>query len=1156
MPRKKKKVILKETGNVKIEEEVLARRTRSQKNDNKIQNSAKKAQRKGPKKVIAVKKSLRHLRHGEKLEIRNGFQCEICSLKFENDYALRGHNKVFGKLKYRCVTCHTKFSSKKQLHMHVEHAHAAVSIPGYSHRCNICNQVFRDKSLRHAHISHNHQRNRRPKISLPIPAEPAHEKSGQNQILKFDTKLVKKNDCSTPDDTCVESPGSMKSELEIVENKFGAHGVKTRGDRKPLEKFQNHEELEIDENKFEADASTHGDRKPLEKLENHVKLEIVENKFEVDGAETQRDWKPLEKLENHMDHDGNSYDKHRRFNRDRELRIKHACMPCYVSVTKLSEKVISRFDCEFCKISFPSEELRDTHVTDSHVFVESMICDKRLPTESWMRRHFRNDHSIGSDEYETCVCGKNMQEHEALEKHFFQHSMQNYTSAVRPSTVASECKPREMPKVCDSCGKSFWLDTCLEIHLRGCSKAIEDSLDPVTLQVFSRRSNDQWPNNSNELVCRVCWAQFSTQSALSNHVQFYATPMQCRCEVCGTNFNAQSLLEAHTRDTHTYDTAHHYSWFCTICDQGFEKKIYRRIHIAHVHGNKCPVTSSTKPTNDHQRAHANGSDFDDISRKCQICNLQFVSRKRFLEHCNYYKNGEEIICMICNQPFRGQHNAHRHYKLCHYPADIRQTYQHKCPMCKEAFAFKVHLKAHGKHVHGKSIHGINLMRKRSDVIRQNGKPDDSSAQSSMPEIARYHMCAVCEISFPNLDSLTAHQLDHEMDGKYVCLRCGKQCSTSTLLLDHLSLNHSTTISGSVKCGRCDEFFLSPIQWLSHIKHCHSSDVIQPPELYLEAHINFPNRVEVSEFRKLSANNRTSNMTSSDQASMRSNEMRSRSPLKRYRKKRNARSLSAGLPNKFFIRQTMFRCEVCPSAFDSEHLLELHRSGVHNITSKATQVNTLVVMTQLNGVHIVNPIPMGHLIPVPKEYLGQIVQAASNDDASKIISRSSDSDSPDPLKCEPCGFVFPTLKMLTLHNNLVHSESFPNIKCSDVGYRMNQIPSPSTINDATGHNPPLVDSLPIIRGPQTLGVNVDEQQSSIIMQSVSMSMPMTKPAMIMNGTDEPTSCIQDKQTKSSFVLPSFNTIMNDGDKSNGPGRNNCITEEREVVPKRIKQEPAD
>ncbi|XP_043272251.1 zinc finger protein 808-like [Venturia canescens] len=1347
MTRKKSKSASKRAVTKKVKNKVVNRSTRSKNEsiNSEIQNLINKTNSKGFQQYNTLKKPLKRLKSLKKFPKLNKFQCRVCRLDFLNQLSFRNHKKRFRRANYSCIECDTEFTDREQLGIHFEHTHTGVSIPGYPHKCHVCGQVFMHKAFLHAHLCHNHKQNWHATNILSISnGKITWDKTEWGEIIENSVRSLEKvtsekfNQIGS--NVSFENYGCMESEMAIVKKEVGAQEITIRHKR-------------------------------------HTNSLELKNKNRI-----------LNKS-------------------DADLRTQYACKPCYVLVQKLSLNTIPVFVCKLCNVIFPSEELKKNHITGAHTFVESTICDKRLPTESWMRRHFRDEHSIGCDENETCVCGKNMHVPATLEEHFFQHSMRTYISALKPLTVAYKCRPSEKTEVCNNCGKTFWLKTCLEIHNRDCSQVIADSSDPMTLQVNSKRRIGQETIDFNEVFCRVCCAQFSTRIALLNHIRFYARTKRYRCHICGASFNGKSLLKTHTRDAHTFHTAYYYSCYCIICDQGFAKKIYRRIHIAHVHGEKYPIKMTSKPTIESRCNYDKRLEHDDNDRKCLICNLQFVSRKLFIEHINYFKTEETIVCGICSQSLQGQYNAHRHYKMCHYPADIREVYQHKCPICKEAFAFKLHLKSHGKHVHGKNIHGINLMRKQN-----NEKIGDCSATLSTLGVVRYHMCAICEVSFPNLDFLTAHQMEYEMNGKFVCPRCGRRCGTSTSLLDHLSLNHSTAIHDSIKCRRCDEYFLTPAIWVSHMKHCHMTDAIQLPETFLESHINFLNKFQVTELKSLPVCKQISNVAMSTQAAHQSNRNSTKKKLVNSKQhecetaellsendvekqividiteeigiergqmicssnilstekkwhcricgidclgadglaKHNARyanegrykceicarrfksmkacqehvlihrcrkiknvyqcevchesvgnptalkshnahfhdgktrtleavsprfdkasnsqisicssqsnsmmpcyngsscagkcsilenqfvqlnpndesaaldildskllandvkncptskssvtnvegeTLSDQIPmcvtgvnsltpssvsvpekkaetsvvqstNKYFIRQSLFQCEVCSSIFNTKCLLESHRTNIHKIAAEATEKNLLVVLTEITGMDIMNSATIGHLIPLPKESLSRKDYSTFSEDPSKSETRLRDcSSGGSPLRCEPCDFVFPTSQMLQLHNNWVHSGSFPNIECTDVSNLNSPAPMPSTVQDSARHSSLFVDDLSMVSGPQALGVNVEQQQSNIIIQTVSIPIAISGANMIMHVTGEQTSCVQNKIESSinsdacnsnslKRSTRSFTKTMDTSKNRSAMKRNESSANACKGVLKKIKQEPND
>lgn len=567
--------------------------------------------------------------------------------------------------------------------------------------------------------------------------------------------------------------------------------------------------------------------------------------------------------------------KHGRIDRETELKALNSCKDCYVLLKRLNisrikksrrvspkitdclssgtlfprrfvvsvpsidvapakpkyRKIVSGpstpFPCDYCNESFNTHASRILHIDLRHTVIPSIVCDKTFTTRQAILRHYRERHFVYTEDKTFCVCGMELVGQTAIHRHFYQYAIAVNVTKELPPASHNACHPLPKKFDCVNCGAKFWLKSCLEYHQTLCDERTQTAEpESATRATTIRKRYKRAYKPIRRHVCSVCETVFATAYQLANHGARYSRPEKYQCKLCRTVFTGPQLLSGHIRSAHQRESIKCYPYYCSICGQGFTAAAAERIHRMHFH--RDGVSFANEDTSDSERDDFPMTDSDvsedEATKECNVCGHEFTSGQRYINHLVYYTRNEVIECGICLEEFAGQYQAHRHNKLVHYTSESRDAFTHFCTICREGFMWKTHLHAHLCHVHGIPAIEAQCMMNLSDSRRNN---------NGFLNVA--DTCKICDITFPSPVLLAAHEIENLNDGEFVCNKCSRRCRTASILLDHLSLNHSSTIiQDGVKCRRCNEKFQTRSAWVSHVKHFHFSK--EPSEFYFEKNI--------------------------------------------------------------------------------------------------------------------------------------------------------------------------------------------------------------------------------------------------------------------------------------------------------------------------------
>lgn len=158
--------------------------------------------------------------------------------------------------------------------------------------------------------------------------------------------------------------------------------------------------------------------------------------------------------------------------------------------------------------------------------------------------------------------------------------------------------------------------------------------------------------------------------------------------------------------------------------------------------------------------------------------------------------------------------------------------QKRCPVCGATFKTEANTRVHIYTSHQDMYKDIPVLEQlikkgiTDDVIANaNSQPKETSSKSATPVPTGLFensankkkfepVCSICDLTFPNLESFTAHCTQMHL---HKCSRCGKKWSTAELLQEHYNTAHRNEVES---CPICYESVNIGRPFIRHMKREH------------------------------------------------------------------------------------------------------------------------------------------------------------------------------------------------------------------------------------------------------------------------------------------------------------------------------------------------
>lgn len=225
---------------------------------------------------------------------------------------------------------------------------------------------------------------------------------------------------------------------------------------------------------------------------------------------------------------------------------KHKCAICeenvaFKSFHKCGE--IRKYKCAKCSVTFTDKSLLSEHKKSGHKkSVHCKMCGEKFQYLSHLKQHFKNK------PYQCDSCKKSFCIETALQRHQKTHK------------IAYEC---------DKCLKVFADFAILNEHKLGHPGYVKCDICSFVVKGSALGNHKRVHNKYYR--CEVCLEDFSTESKLSTHRNVRCLLLKdCFCLECGEKFSSRQFLKQHLliHDTEKATTTHPVKT-CSICSLRF-----------------------------------------------------------------------------------------------------------------------------------------------------------------------------------------------------------------------------------------------------------------------------------------------------------------------------------------------------------------------------------------------------------------------------------------------------------------------------------------------------------------------------------------------------------------------------------------------------------
>ena len=249
-----------------------------------------------------------------------------------------------------------------------------------------------------------------------------------------------------------------------------------------------------------------------------------------------------------------------------------------------------------------------------------------------------------------------------------------------------------------------------------------------------------------DFFCQFCRKDFSSKSALSEHMLIHSGEQPYTCDICGKKFNKKGNLMRHM-NVHGGEKKHS----CGICGKGYN--------------HACSLK-------DHMKRHTG-----EKPHECHICQKRFAEKCNLKRHVEWHSGLKPHTCNICGKTFYDVGNLSKHGRV------HTGERPYECSVCGKRFRYPNTLQRHERIHTGEAPFVCPVC---SKAFFSNAELHNHSVIHT--GIKRFK-CDLCGKSFKRNHHLTQHSKTHTGEKPYSCDVCGGKFVQTSGLRKHMRTFH-------------------------------------------------------------------------------------------------------------------------------------------------------------------------------------------------------------------------------------------------------------------------------------------------------------------------------------------------------------------------------